>query len=114
MARAGKADVIRSGQVSPEVSDRLGQAACMKPEREGSSEPAGAEKCPVTKPSMAVGRDAPAPDSQTLYGARKAGLTGIYPQGTDEIKQWQSPVGSGEAVPSAARKTLLPSHLQPT
>ena len=38
--------------------------------------------------------------------ARKTGVIYIDPQGTDAIKQWKTPVGLEESVPSAGRKTL--------
>jgi len=38
--------------------------------------------------------------------ARKTGVVCIDPQGTDEIKQWKTPLGSEEPVPSAGQKTL--------
>jgi len=47
--------------------------------------------------------------------ARKTGVTKIDPKRTDAIKQWKTPAGSEESVPSAGRKILpvLDSHHSP-
>lgn len=73
---AGKAELYSEGEDGASSlclsSDGLGRPY-KKPEREGSSEPAGASGYPVTKPSRAVGNNPPAPDSHKLLKCRWCG-----------------------------------------